>query len=181
MIRAWQILFLYLVSFSCFSETLSVDVFQLVSDSNKNGIGHKIGAVTFKESPFGILILPDIKDFSPGMHGFHIHENPSCEGQVKDGIYIAGLAAGGHLDPDKTLKHLGPYDLKGHLGDLPPLYCDAAGSCQTEVLAPKIKLSDLMDRSVMIHAHGDNFSDQPKVLGGGGARMACGVALSEDA
>lgn len=27
--------------------------------------------------------------------------------------------AGGHLDPEKTGKHLGPYNDKGHLGDLP--------------------------------------------------------------
>jgi len=27
----------------------------------------------------------------------------------------------------------------------------------------------------MIHAGGDNYSDEPAKLGGGGARMACGV------
>jgi len=27
----------------------------------------------------------------------------------------------------------------------------------------------------MIHAGGDNHSDHPTALGGGGARMACGV------
>ena len=27
----------------------------------------------------------------------------------------------------------------------------------------------------MIHAGGDNYSDQPQPLGGGGARIACGV------
>jgi Cu-Zn family superoxide dismutase len=27
----------------------------------------------------------------------------------------------------------------------------------------------------MIHAGGDNYSDQPVPLGGGGARIACGV------
>jgi Cu-Zn family superoxide dismutase len=27
----------------------------------------------------------------------------------------------------------------------------------------------------MIHVGGDNMSDQPKPLGGGGARYACGV------
>ena len=27
----------------------------------------------------------------------------------------------------------------------------------------------------MIHAGGDNYSDQPKPNGGGGARIACGV------
>jgi superoxide dismutase, Cu-Zn family len=28
---------------------------------------------------------------------------------------------------------------------------------------------------VVIHEGGDNFSDQPKPLGGGGGRIACGV------
>jgi superoxide dismutase, Cu-Zn family len=27
----------------------------------------------------------------------------------------------------------------------------------------------------MIHAGGDNYADQPQPLGGGGARIACGV------
>jgi len=27
----------------------------------------------------------------------------------------------------------------------------------------------------MVHAGGDNYSDTPAALGGGGARMACGV------
>jgi Cu-Zn family superoxide dismutase len=27
----------------------------------------------------------------------------------------------------------------------------------------------------MIHAGGDNYSDHPEKLGGGGARIACGV------
>jgi Cu-Zn family superoxide dismutase len=27
----------------------------------------------------------------------------------------------------------------------------------------------------MIHAGGDNYADQPKPLGGGGERIACGV------
>jgi Cu-Zn family superoxide dismutase len=27
----------------------------------------------------------------------------------------------------------------------------------------------------MIHEGGDNYSDKPKPLGGGGARIACGV------
>jgi Cu-Zn family superoxide dismutase len=31
----------------------------------------------------------------------------------------------------------------------------------------------------MIHEGGDNYSDQPKPLGGGGARIACGVIPAE--
>jgi Cu-Zn family superoxide dismutase len=31
------------------------------------------------------------------------------------------------------------------------------------------------DRALMIHAGADNYSDTPETLGGGGARIACGV------
>jgi len=34
-------------------------------------------------------------------------------------------------------------------------------------------------RAFVIHEGGDNFSDQPKPLGGGGARIACGVLSAE--
>ena len=33
----------------------------------------------------------------------------------------------------------------------------------------------LRGKAVIIHASGDNYSDQPAPLGGGGARIACGV------
>jgi len=43
------------------------------------------------------------------------------------------------------------------------------------VLAPRLKLADLPGRSLMVHAGGDNHADHPAPLGGGGARVACGV------
>jgi Cu-Zn family superoxide dismutase len=43
-------------------------------------------------------------------------------------------------------------------------------------VAPRIKdVSALKGRALMIHAGGDNYSDAPAPLGGGGARLACGV------
>jgi Cu-Zn family superoxide dismutase len=42
------------------------------------------------------------------------------------------------------------------------------------VLAPRLKTADLQGR-LMIHAGGDNYADHPAKLGGGGARVACGV------
>jgi Cu-Zn family superoxide dismutase len=86
----------------------------------------------------------------------------------------AAQAAGSHFDPDKSGKHEGPYSA-GHAGDLPPLYVGSDGKATTPVLAPRLKTSDLKGHSVMIHAGGDNFSDQPQPLGGGGGRIACGV------
>ncbi|TXH61396.1 MAG: superoxide dismutase [Cu-Zn] SodC2, partial [Thiothrix sp.] len=59
--------------------------------------------------------------------------------------------------------------------DLPALYVDSEGKATNPVLAPRLKLADLSGRALMIHAGGDNHSDHPAPLGGGGARMACGV------
>jgi Cu-Zn family superoxide dismutase len=41
------------------------------------------------------------------------------------------------------------------------------------VVAPHLKVDDLQGHSIMIHMGGDNYSDQPAPLGGGGARIAC--------
>lgn len=137
------------------------------------GVGASIGTVTFKQTAKGLLITPALGKLSPGEHGFHIHENGSCEAALKDGKMGAALAAGGHLNPEKVAHHGTPLD--GHLGDLPALTVNDKGFATTPVLAPRLKLSDIQGRAIMIHAGGDNYSDTPKPLGGGGDRVACGV------
>ena len=138
------------------------------------GVGKDIGTVTASSSPYGTIFTPDLSDLTPGLHGFHVHENPNCGPKEKDGKMVPGLAAGGHYDPTGAGAHKGPY-ADGHLGDLPALYVDEDGRATLPVLAPRIKVSDLTGRSLMIHANGDNYSDEPQPLGGGGPRMACGV------
>jgi len=61
----------------------------------------------------------------------------------------------------------------GHKGDLPALTASAAGVNET-VTAPKLKLSDVRGRALVIHEGGDNYSDNPE-NGGGKGRIACGV------
>jgi Cu-Zn family superoxide dismutase len=139
-----------------------------------SGIGAEIGTVTAATSPYGTILTPNLRGLAPGLHGFHVHQNPSCAPAEKDGKTVAGLAAGGHYDPANTGHHAGPYG-DGHLGDLPPLYVDGNGNATLPVLAPRLKVSDLKGRSLMIHAGGDNYSDEPQKLGGGGARVACGI------
>ncbi len=153
-----------------FADTLTITI-HLTTDA---GVGESIGTVVATDTPYGLLLTPDLKGLTPGLHGFHVHEKGSCECSEKDGKMVAGLAAGGHYDPAKTGKHLGPY-ADGHLGDLPPLYVAADGTATLMLLAPRLKVADLKGRALMIHAGGDNFSDQPAALGGGGARVACGV------
>ncbi len=137
-------------------------------------VGKAAGTITVSENVHGIVFTPALSGLAPGAHGFHVHLNPSCAAAEKDGKLVPGLAAGGHYDPGATGKHLGPY-AEGHFGDLPVLYADADGKATIPVLAPRLQLTDLAGRSLMIHAGGDNYSDTPAALGGGGARAACGV------
>lgn len=139
-----------------------------------SGTGAAAGKVVATETRYGVVFTPELKGLPPGLHGFHVHEKPSCAALEKDGKSVAALAAGGHYDPLGTKKHDLPWG-EGHLGDLPPLYVDAAGNALQPVLAPRLKLSDLAGRSLMVHAGGDNHSDHPEPLGSGGARIVCGV------
>jgi len=59
---------------------------------------------------------------------------------------------------------------------MPVLTVDASGNATKAVMVPHLTVADVKGRSIMIHAGGDNYSDQPAPLGGGGARIACGVA-----
>ena len=130
------------------------------------------GQVEFTDSQYGLLISPQLKNLTPGLHGFHVHQQPNCHDQ--------GMAAGGHFDPQSTGKHLGPYDAMGHQGDLPVLVVNAQGEANGVWLAPKLRVDDLRGHALIIHAGGDNYSDQPQPLGGGGARIACGVMPSQN-
>ncbi|NKI74005.1 superoxide dismutase [Cu-Zn] SodC1 [Dickeya sp. CFBP 2040] len=140
------------------------------------GDGNTLGDITITETEYGLLFSPSLKGLQPGIHGFHVHTNASCAPGEQNGNKVPALAAGGHLDPQKTGQHLGPYNSKGHLGDLPGLVVNADGTANYEVLAPRLKsLSEVKNHALMIHTGGDNYADMPKELGGGGMRIACGV------
>jgi Cu-Zn family superoxide dismutase len=164
------ILGLLIVSVSAQAEEQVVQI-HLIDDA---GIGKAIGTVEASSSQYGTILTPNLSGLAPGLHGFHVHQNPNCGPGEKEGKKVPGLAAGGHYDPAGTGTHKGPYG-NGHLGDLPALYVDADGKATHPVLAPSLKVSDLKGRALMIHAGGDNYSDYPEKLGGGGARVACGM------
>jgi Cu-Zn family superoxide dismutase len=138
------------------------------------GIGAAVGVVRFAETQYGLAIYPRLAGVAPGLHGFHIHQNPSCAPAEQGGNMVPALSAGGHLDPAGTNRHGEPWG-DGHLGDLPALFVAADGSATHPVLAPRLKLADIRNRSIMVHMGADNHADHPAPLGGGGARVACGV------
>ena len=139
-----------------------------------SGVGPEIGTVFLDDSSDGLRIRTEIKGLTPGPHGFHVHENGSCEPGMKDGKMSAGLAAGGHFAPHGGKEHRGP-EGEGHLGDLPVLNADANGNANRTLTAPRLKVEAIQGKALMIHAGGDNYADKPEPLGGGGERVACGV------
>jgi superoxide dismutase, Cu-Zn family len=77
---------------------------------------------------------------------------------------VPGLAAGAHLFAEHQMgTEIVTY--KSHLGNLPNLLVAADGASTEEVVAPRLALADLLNRSIMIHATKDDDS----------AREACGV------
>lgn len=145
-----------------------------LSNVDEKGVGKPVGEVVISQTPYGLAFTPALKGLPPGLHGFHVHENPSCAPKDKDGKPVAALAAGGHYDPAGTQRHGLPWG-DGHLGDLPALFVDEQGVASNPVLAPRLKLEDVKGRALMVHVGGDNHADHPAPLGGGGPRMACGV------
>lgn len=151
-----------------FSITVLADVMTIpMYLATPEGKGAFIGSVVMDQTPYGLLIAPQLKNLTPGLHGFHVHDMPKCDHM--------GMEAAGHLDPNHTGKHFGPYREDGHLGDLPALYVNDEGLATLPVLAPRLTLKNLYGHTLMIHAGGDNYLDYPRELGGGGARVACGV------
>tara|TARA_R110000772_G_scaffold199570_5_gene310208 strand:+ start:2964 stop:3557 length:594 start_codon:yes stop_codon:yes gene_type:complete len=153
-----------------------------MSDSGKTVImndlqsGESIGSIIVSDyDDDGVVFTPNLSGLTPGIHGFHIHQNGDCSPAMKDGKNVLGAAAGGHFDPENTGKHSVPWSEKGHEGDLPTLFVDENGKAKQAVFAPELELDDIEGRAIMIHANGDNYSDSPKPLGGGGERIACGV------
>lgn len=147
---------------TCAYATLRIPMYVTTAD----GQGRYIGKIRADDTIYGLIMTPRLKDLPPGWHGFHVYSEPSCD--------HFGLAGGGHLDPDKSHDHRGPYE-NGHLGDMPVLIVYGNGHATMPVLAPRLKLAYIMGKAIMIDIGGDNYSDRPDKMGGGGSRIACGI------
>ncbi|MDE6886236.1 MAG: superoxide dismutase family protein [Helicobacteraceae bacterium] len=160
---------------------INSDIYNPLLEDNKvvikmdlltNSGNKQIGEIIAVESDYGIVFYPNLSGLDSGIHGFHIHQNADC-GATDKGL---GMKAGGHWDPQNTNNHSFPWNNSGHKGDLPAIYVDKDGNANYPILAPKLnKLDEIKNKALMIHIGGDNHHDKPAALGGGGARMACGV------
>lgn len=141
---------------------------------NDSGVS---GTVTFQAlGNDGVQIDYDLEGLTEGEHGFHLHQNGSCE-PGEDGT--PGGAAGGHFNPMES-PHGSPSASPSarHAGDLGNVRVSASasgvarGSIADSVLAfggP----TDVVGKAVILHAGADDLTSQPS--GDAGARVGCGV------
>ncbi|MGI9412689.1 MAG: TAXI family TRAP transporter solute-binding subunit [Hyphomicrobiales bacterium] len=139
-----------------------------VHKTSPDGVGKFVGTIKAQNTEISVagtqekalLLTPDLRDLTPGPHAFHVHSKPGCGPGEKDGVVVAGLGAGGHLFLEVDGKTYGY-----HLGDLPDLAVAGDGTATQAVIAPRLTLADLLNRSIMVH---DTQSDSS-------GRQACGV------
>jgi len=170
--KLFQIVAVLTFSSAAVASDINVDMYA----ATPSGPGAHVGTVIIGNAGKGAVFSLDLKGMQPfTKHGFHIHENGICAPAEKDGKVVPALAAGGHWDPMHTGKHEG-WQGQGHLGDLPRLEVDSKGQLSGKFTVPRITdISILKGLAMMVHLNGDNYADVPKKLGGGGARMFCGV------
>ena len=141
---------------------------------SKIGVHEKIGEIKLSDSPSGLRIDTDLHNLPIGYHGTHIHEYGSLLPSKKGSKTIAGGSAGSHYDPENAGYHGSPNGT-GHRGDLPRIHVDEYGESKQTLYAPRLTLNEIMNRSIIIHRYGDNYSDTPLQNGGGKERMAGGI------
>ncbi len=144
-----------------------------------NEAGQTTGTATFTATPEGTRVSVQVSGLKPGMHGMHIHTNPSCTNTTDAAGKVTVFGgAGEHFDPMMAGHHLGPQasNTAGHAGDIPMLNVGADGTANTEFVSSKISLSgatSVVGRSLVIHANPDDYKTDPS--GNSGARERCGV------
>ncbi|XP_068922519.1 copper chaperone for superoxide dismutase isoform X1 [Petaurus breviceps papuanus] len=129
------------------------------------------GVVRFLQvSPQCCLIEGTIDGLDPGPHGLHVHQY----GDLTQNC----ASCGDHFNPD-GMPHGGPKDTHRHLGDLGNVYADADGRVTFRMEDEKLKVWDIIGRSLVIDADEDDLGQGghplSKVTGNSGERLACGI------
>ncbi len=83
------------------------------------------GSVRFIKQGDKVVVDVDLKDLTPGLHGFHVHEKGDCSAPD-------GSSAGGHFNPTGA-PHGGPTSAAHHTGDLPMLVADDRGHAKLRI------------------------------------------------
>ena len=128
------------------------------------------GNVSFSQQEKGVLIQATVSNVTVGKHGFHVHENGSCDD--------SGKAAGGHFNPMKMDHGFLPKDgaEHSHSGDMGNIDVAEDGTGSLMLFLPGLSLTEgennIANRAVILHEKEDDFG-QP--TGNAGGRIGCGI------
>ena len=109
-----------------------------------------------------LWLKAELTGLAPGVHAIRIYRDAGCVPPEKDGATVPGPAAGSRLSGHNARVERVAY--KSRAGDLPGLRAGPDGTANEAIVAPRVTLADLVNRSIVIHA-----SD------GDSSREACGV------
>lgn len=130
------------------------------------------GIAQFYQTRYGVIVassvtgLPFSNDKCEGkIFAYHIHEGESCTGNMSDPFADAMT----HYNPNNCLH-------PEHAGDLLPLIGNQ-GYAFSMFLTDRFKVSDIIGKTIIIHAGVDDFTTQPS--GNSGAKIACGVIKAQ--
>ncbi len=135
------------------------------------------GEVELTQTNEGVMVNAEVYNAPPGKHGFHVHENGSCEDK--------GNAAGGHFNPAGAQHGMITKDGEGkaHEGDMGNIDINAEGEGTLSLVIPGASLTEgknnIVGKAIILHEKEDDFS-QP--TGNAGSRIGCGVieTISEE-
>lgn len=131
------------------------------------------GRVIFKDVPNGTEVYVEVLGLPPytpaqngvqpiGPFGFHIHKYGVCEVGDPNSPF---KSTDGHWNPTNQ-----PHG--NHAGDFPVLFSNN-GYTRMSFFTNKFKVSDILNKSVVIHQNPDDYRTQP--AGNSGKPIACGV------
>ncbi|KAB7496026.1 Superoxide dismutase [Cu-Zn] [Armadillidium nasatum] len=119
----------------------------------------------------------EVTGLSPGLHGFHIHENGDLGDSCKN--------AGGHFNPYQ-MNHGGPDSAERHVGDLGNIEAEENGVATIQIFDTQPSLDPsstayIGDRAFVVHDGVDDLgqggNDESLITGNAGARVACGITV----
>lgn len=135
------------------------------------GPGTVQGVVRFLQlSPERCLIEGTIDGLESGLHGLHVHQYGDLTNNCN--------SCGDHFNPDGA-SHGGPQDSDRHRGDLGNVHADADGCAIFRMEDEKLKVWDVIGRSLVIDEGEDDLGrgghPLSKITGNSGQRLACGI------
>lgn len=132
--------------------------------------GSKVeGTATFKAKGGKVTLTLTLRNAPPGEHAVHLHEKGDCSDPE-------GKSAGAHWNP--TDSPHGKWGGSCHMGDIGNVTVDARGNGKLTLTTDLWTIggpaaSDILGKSVIVHAALDDFTTQP--TGNAGGRIGCGV------